>query len=330
MRGLFFCSFALFLLAIPCVVCSDRLNEYGVDKENVAVAGISSGGFMSVQLHVIFSSLFRGAGVTAGGPFGCAGGVVSTALTACMSTPSLISVDALVTATAAKATDGLIANPSFLKGSQVFLFSGTKDTVVDQGVVKKLQSYYERFGADIETMYDVESEHAHITSNYGNECGHLGSPYINNCGIDVSGKIMQKLFGGDLYPPVNASDDSLHAFDQSEFTTVFTTTQIGLGDRGFVYVPERCNRKDSKCKLLVALHGCEMGYDQIGKEYVQHVGYNEWAESNDMIVLYPQATTNTLNPNGCFDWWGYAGVNYATNQGTQVMAIKKMVDRVMN
>ena len=30
--------------------------------------------------------------------------------------------------------------------------------------------------------------------------------------------------------------------------------------------------------------------------------YNQHAEKNNIIILYPQATSTPLNPNGCFDW----------------------------
>ncbi|MDP9105096.1 MAG: hypothetical protein M3N49_04095, partial [Candidatus Eremiobacteraeota bacterium] len=41
------------------------LGAYNVDKTKTAVAGISSGGFMAVQLHVAFSGTFHFAAVYA-------------------------------------------------------------------------------------------------------------------------------------------------------------------------------------------------------------------------------------------------------------------------
>ncbi len=35
------------------------------------------------------------------------------------------------------------------------------------------------------------------------------------------------------------------------------------------------------------------------------------------------------NPNGCFDWWGYSGRNFATQKGPQMAAVKKMIDHIM-
>jgi hypothetical protein len=44
---------------------------------------------------------------------------------------------------------------------------------------------------------------------------------------------------------------------------------------------------------------------EIGDVFVKNAGYLEVAESNAIIVLFPQAVSTAVsNPNGCFDWWG--------------------------
>jgi len=43
-------------------------------------------------------------------------------------------------------------------------------------------------------------------------------------------------------------------------------------------------------------------------------------------VLYPQAMANTLNPEGCWDWWGYTGVDYCTYYAPQMATVKNMMD----
>lgn len=49
------------------------LGAYNVDPSSVSVSGLSSGGYMSVQLGVAYSDLFQvGFGVFAGGPYDCA------------------------------------------------------------------------------------------------------------------------------------------------------------------------------------------------------------------------------------------------------------------
>ncbi len=42
--------------------------------------------------------------------------------------------------------------------------------------------------------------------------------------------------------------------------------------------------------------------------FVENAGYNAWADTNNIIVLYPQTVTSYLspsNPSGCWDWWNY-------------------------
>jgi chitodextrinase len=64
--------------------------------------------------------------------------------------------------------------------------------------------------------------------------------------------------------------------------------------------------------------------------YVRNTGYNKWADTNNIIMLYPQATASGPNPNGCWDWWGYDDANYAVKAGRQMAAVKAMVDRIVS
>jgi poly(3-hydroxybutyrate) depolymerase len=88
----------------------------------------------------------------------------------------------------------------------------------------------------------------------------------------------------------------------------------------------------------IAFHGCNQyqsysyshgsGLLFFGTTFVRHAGYNKWADSNGIIVLYPQATATLTNPEGCWDWWGYDDPNYSLQSGRQIMAVHKMVQRV--
>ncbi|MNL69447.1 hypothetical protein D3C87_1943080 [compost metagenome] len=57
-------------------------------------------------------------------------------------------------------------------------------------------------------------------------------------------------------------------------------------------------------------------------------GYNEWAEANGIVILYPAASTAKLNPNGCWDWFGYTGKDYALRQAKQIVLVHKMIERL--
>jgi hypothetical protein len=42
-----------------------------LDRHAITVSGLSSGGFFAHQFHVAYSKLVNGAGIIAGGPYGC-------------------------------------------------------------------------------------------------------------------------------------------------------------------------------------------------------------------------------------------------------------------
>ena len=57
------------------------------------------------------------------------------------------------------------------------------------------------------------------------------------------------------------------------------------------------------CKLHVYLHGCQQGKYNIGTTFIDNSGFNQVADANDIIILYPQAkSTSVTNANGCWDW----------------------------
>ena len=58
-----------------------------------------------------------------------------------------------------------------------------------------------------------------------------------------------------------------------------------------------------------------MGQSIIGDQFVGNAGFNEWASSNYIIVLYPQIKVSAQNAEGCWDFLGYTGPEYATNAG---------------
>ena len=46
-------------------------------------------------------------------------------------------------------------------------------------------------------------------------------------------------------------------------------------------------------------------------------------------MLYPQLTRSGVNPNGCWDLWGYSGDDYRMQDARQMAAVKAMIDRML-
>ena len=68
----------------------------------------------------------------------------------------------------------------------------------------------------------------------------------------------------------------------------------------------------------------------IGRAFVNESGINEWADTNNIVVLYPQTVASIDNgETGCWDWWGYLNrADYAQKSGPQMKAIYGMVLRI--
>jgi poly(3-hydroxybutyrate) depolymerase len=79
---------------------------------------------------------------------------------------------------------------------------------------------------------------------------------------------------------------------------------------------------------LLALHGCQQTAANIGTAFVEGAGFQRWADSAGVVVLYPQTAASMipLNPKACWDWWGYSGSNYDTREGPQIKALMAYVD----
>ena len=296
------------------------LPQLNIDKTQTTVSGASSGGYMAVQLHVAYSASFpKGAAVIAGGPFNCAEGSVVNALTRCLGTAP-IPVGDLVSTTNKWAKEGSIDPTSNLAASKVYLFSGANDSVVKAATSSALQSYYQHFlpAANIIHNKEIPSEHAFVTDDFGATCLTKASPFINNCQFDLAGALLQHLYGSLNTRKTGTLDGTLSEFDQ-----LAVVSGHGMGASGWVYVPKSCARGAS-CRLHVALHGCRQSSSDVADAFVRNAGYNRWADSNDMVVLYPQTGKGAVN--SCWDWWGYDDVNYAKKSAPQMAAIMAMVE----
>lgn len=315
------------------------LPDLKADANSATLSGISSGGYQAVQAHVAYSGLFRGAAVFAGGPYYCAEGWTTHALGRCMKASTTIPVTKLVDITKQWAAASRIDPVSNLVNDKVYLFQGADDTTVKPPVGAALDQYYRAFinPANMTVVDNVPAEHAWITWKQDqpvNACGFKGSPFVNNCDSDPE-KTFLELFYGQMKPKAANLSGRLAAFDQNEFFDNQRAESHSMGSTGYVYIPATCEAARSNCRVHVALHGCHQYYGEIGDAFVKNAGLNEWADTNKIIVLYPQTkdfytvSSTDGNPNGCWNWWGFGGVsNYAEKSAPQLLALKRMVDRV--
>ena len=217
-------------------------------------------------------------------------------------------VPQLIRITDDNARAGAIDPTANLANHKIWMFSGTADSVVRQPVMNDLLTYYQHYVSQANISYkkEIAAEHAMPTDSYGNTCPTKGNPYINNCHYDAADELLQAIYGSDLNPKNTGKlSGSFIEFDQSEFLQ--NPNGHSLANTGWLYVPASC-AKGQACKLHVVFHGCKQypsysyfvlgsGMKTFGTTYVKNTGYNPWADTNNLIVLYPQAFNGTGNPN---------------------------------
>lgn len=289
---------------------------------------------LAVQLQVAYSASIVGAGVVAGGPYYCAANNMLYA-SICMGQVPFMPPNPALMVTAAKdfAKASLIDPLSNLSRRQVYVFSGTDDSIVRQPAVDATVSFFQQVGvkgAQLQYVNKMPTGHAVITPSYGNDCAANAAPYISHCSIDNNGydqaqALLQHIYG-PLQPRVATPAGQIINFNQR----TYASTATGMADTGYLYVPPSCSAKGANCKVHVAIHGCKQSAESVGNQFYTDTGYNNWADSNQLLVLYPQVNKSVVpsNPEGCWDWWGYTGANYAYKSGAQMKAIKAMVNRL--
>jgi hypothetical protein len=243
-----------------------------------------------------------------------------------------IAVEELAGLTSQLALDAQIDPIANLADDRVWIFHGGRDEVVGKPVVDALQAYYELL-VDPRGVARTELPAAGHTfpaaSGKLQGCGKTDTPFIGNCGIDGARAMLEHLYGRFGAGTGKRPPGTLQEFSQADYARA--TGAAGLASRGWLYVPAACRDagdQASRCRLHVAFHGCKQGASYVKDAFVRQAGYLEAADAGGIVVLFPQVEPSfqPLNPNGCWDWWGYTGDHYATQSGPQMAAVRAMIE----
>jgi hypothetical protein len=248
-----------------------------------------------------------------------------------------------------------------LCGDRVFLIAGGRDDTVPANVTQTTEALYTKLLDDsvcheqpnIESHPDrsrypgdrnlEDMPHTMPTDSSAEVRNCVsGPPYIADCDYAGAENILKFLYPMNNETPGPALERNLITFDQHRIIGTFEPKWM-MHKNGHIYVPEACQH-DQTCSLHVAFHGCHQNEDQINEgigdasrnyRFAADAGYNEFAERNQIVVLYPQVANDERfpfgrNPNGCWDWWSYTGdpVYYGKNGG-QIKVVWKIIEEVM-
>lgn len=311
------------LLISSAQVAAKKLN---LDLTKIGVSGLSSGGYMANQFHIAHSDWVDKAGIIAAGPYYCAQNSIKTALSQCVNKSNEATNQKLTLQANAYQSSQKISQLDHLQNSKVWLLRGTKDATIEVNVTRALHEQYLMWVKPENVRYVNDKPYAHHfpTLSSGTQCDVSVSPFIGNCDYDAAGNMLSFLH--EKLQPRNAqANGKLLTINQQ---TLGGEQAIGLGEKGFVYIPKSCEAGES-CHLHISFHGCQQNEQTVGNQFVENNGLNNWADNNHMVVLYPQTKNSVfmpLNPQGCWDWWGYTDSDYANRSGQQIKAVKQIAE----
>ena len=283
----------------------------------------------------------------------------------------LVDVGLLKTLAEQRVKEGAIDDLSNLARAKVYTYAGTKDGSLGATMAthKFFEQFLP--AENLLANFSIPSGHCWPQDRGINNCGlwpqnpwsGTGNAWpLENCGYDGPGALLNHVYGqfGKLAPPAEHKVDSnLHFFNQSPFNNYVNGTDsksrrsVGLGELGLIYIPTRCsattatttissssssssssgggsNTTTKPCSLHVVFHGCENPFVMEYPE-MNEISYNRWAETNDIVVLYPHVVKHgpsdvASEQGACWDSYGSTGRDYDTKQGIQMMAIQAMIE----
>lgn len=320
-----------------------QLPKLGATTNQTSVSGISSGAYMSGQFQMAHGKLVAGAAIIAGGPYGCARSLfadiipgpgvaflnLSKAINGCMLNAlmpfGVPNTSQLADHARQLASQGLIDPLEVVTNDKVYLFAGTEDRTVVPPIVRTAAEFYEKIGvsgANTKLIDSMPAGHAFVTEDKGLSCDVTGKPFVVDCDYDQAGEVLSFIYGR-LTPRSPQPSGTYIAFDQTPFLR--DLVNHGLADQGVVYVPNSCS-EGASCRVHIAFHGCAQNRATVGDAFITGTGYARWADTNGFIVLFPQVLASPVNPQGCWDWWGYTGNDYLTKNAPQIKAVHRMLE----
>jgi len=344
----------IFALVSSVTFASNALPKLNAMASQSSISGLSSGAFMATQYHIAYSKDLVGVAAIAGGPWQCAASnpLNPNPLTTATSTCTCLkgfpcpylgapfpNVEHIISLAKTAELEGEIDALSNILDDKVYLFSGKQDKTVLTPVVDSANQFYQSLGVkegQIQYEDQLNAGHAFITDiDTDLDCPVSQTPFINDCQYQQASKLLTTIYG-ELKTPVDYKEENLLRFDQKEFVPKYRFNISSMNQDAYVYIPTSCQQDASNCRVHVALHGCEQGMQSMQDRFVKGTGYLNVAESNDLIVLFPQVNTSSYipyNPKGCWDFWGYTNnswppYNYYTKDAIQMRSIKAMLDQL--
>jgi len=324
----------VFALAIGCPLETIAQNPvplpaYNVDPSQVSVSGFESGSSMAMQLGIAYSSRIMGIGAFVGHPYDCLRpGNLSNANCRYLNTPDILGLQANMNRWSGQEIDA-VAN---IARQRIYVYAGANDFVTGPTVVGQTVKLYEAFATSGNIRHEVIAAGHTFPTDFDNpdsvgttcQSGGVITPPLANCHFDGAHATLEWLYG-----PLKPRNDgtptgSLLLVDQG----AFVARDRGMDEVAWLYVPTSC-QSGQGCRLHVFLHDCGQSYFNRGDAwFANYSGHSRWADTNSIVLLFPQTRPDTASPRGCWDTEGLYDLAYDQKAGTQTTALMAMVARI--
>ena len=289
----------LLLLLLQLLGAAAAPEGAGQLHQRFTVSGHSSGGMMASNHFFAYSGRIAGLGQVESGSY-ADGRVVGNNFT-------FANVSAMVSYAKASAAAGRIAPLDGVARAPIWVMEGGNDTVARQ-IPAGSYAFYRRLTAqqsNVVFKVVAGAEHGFATDRTPScascqPCGTLGA-MVQECGFDMAQAMLTHLLG-PLSPRVSPIASHLMTVNQSSFWPADAVTEqdIGMDRTAFVYFPAECaaaasgGQNKSTCRVhvvCISVATSPPGRPSTGTDIVTYGGFNDWGESNRIIMLYPQHAT---------------------------------------
>jgi hypothetical protein len=231
--------------------------------------------------------------------------------------------------------EGHVDDVKNLQGKPVIIFQGTEDEIISgMSVANEIKRQVGLWNMSATTIEDLPASHVWVTDHGTCGCGSCprGMRYgpccdYNNCDFDMSGLMLGKFYG--TLAPRGTAKTSLVWISQNDYLPEQDTwTEKGLNPWALAYVPNSCKAAPETCKIHINYHGCIDNDWSYRERYTQELDLNEYAESNDLIILYPQSHGTAQTGLGCWNWGAGGEADdpyFDTRWSVQLRTVERMV-----
>ena len=174
------------------------------------------------------------------------------------------------------------------------------------------------------TLIEGDGGHAFITEQGGAACGISETPYVSNCGYNQAEAILAWIYGPLVESSAEPSGRFI-LFDQGAYSRPGT----GFADEGMVYVPQACTDAAGLPGACRAAWLRAVARERGGRRDLhQGLRLRRGRRPEPADRPLPASQVEHVNPHGCWDWWGYTGLDYLGKDAPQIKSIWTMVEQL--